>query len=301
MGRRGPAHCPPPISCGNGVPGGVNCLVSKSDLKQARNAYLRGRKLQDRNQLLDAFTQFDEATRLVPQDIRFLTARELVKGQLVFNHIESGNGLMAREARLAAAIEFRAALDLDPENQFARERLVEATREAAPLQGSAILPSLMEDVGEIELAPKADKATFHFIGDVRGLFTVLAASYGISVQFDDSLQNRQVRFTIDDVDFFTALRMASQVSKTMWSPLGAHQILVAPDTPENHKTYDHMSLARFTMPPHSAPTEATEFVNTLRTMFDLRFIAPGQTANVLEVRAPQKILAGLRPVAGATR
>jgi len=279
-----------PISCGNGVPGGVNCLVSKTDLKQAKNAYLRGQKLQDRNQLPDAFARYDEAARLVPQDIHFLTARELVKGQLVFNHIETGNGLMARDARLAAAVEFRAALDLEPDNQFARERLIEATREAAPFQGRAILPSLMDDVGEIHLTPKADKATFHFVGDVRGLFNVLAASYGISVQFDDSVQNRQVRFTVDDVDFFTALRMAGQVSKTMWSPLGARQLLIAPDTPENHKTYDHMSLARFTMPPHSAPTEATEFVNTLRTMFDLRFIAPGQTANVLEVRAPQKIL-----------
>ncbi len=61
--------------------------------------------------------------------MQFLTAREVVKAQLVFNHVQRGNMLMLEDARARAAAEFRAALDLDPDNQFARERLAEATRE----------------------------------------------------------------------------------------------------------------------------------------------------------------------------
>src|ERR1700680_2992736 len=122
----------PPVSCGNGVPGGVNCIVSKKELKEARYAFHEGVKFQQRQQLEDAFAQFDTASRLAPQNKQFLTARELVKAQLVFNHIERGNVLLWENSRPLAAAEFRAALDLDAENQFARERLDEATRELAP-------------------------------------------------------------------------------------------------------------------------------------------------------------------------
>jgi len=44
---------PPVISCGNGVPGGINCLVSKRELKEARGAFREGMKLEDQRRLDD--------------------------------------------------------------------------------------------------------------------------------------------------------------------------------------------------------------------------------------------------------
>jgi len=280
---------PPPVSCSSGIPGGVNCIVSKKEMKEAREAFARGRKLQDHNRLEEAFTQFNEATRLVPQDLQFLSARELVKAQLVFNHVERGNLLLAENSRTQAASEFRTALDLDPGNQFARERLEESAYPSIPSL-PRVLPERLVDAGEIHLEPKNDRATFHFSGDVRGLFTELATAYGVTAQFDDSVQNRQVRFNVDDVDFFAALRLACQVSKVMWAPLDSHQLLIAADNPESHKQFDRMSLETFVLPPHSSAQEVTDMVNALRTIFDLRFIQPGQTAGVVEVRAPAPVL-----------
>ena len=279
----------PPIMCRNGLPGGVNCVVSKKDLKDARTAYAKGVKLQQSQQPEEAFTRFDEAARLAPQNIQFLTAREVLKAQLVFNHIQRGNLLLLENARIRAAAEFRAALDLDGDNEFARERLVEATREAAPLPTRA-LPIGMENSGEIHLEPKDGKATFHYSGDVRGLYEGLAAAYGVSAQFDDSVQARQVRFNVDDVDFFTALGLAGRVSKTMWAALDAHQMLVAADNTENRKQFDRMSLRTFILPPHSTPQEATDLVTTMRNMFDLKFVNSGQTSDTVEVRGPQRAL-----------
>ena len=43
------------------------------------------------------------------------------------------------------------------------------------------------------------------------------------------MQNKTVRFYVDDVDFFTALQLACRVSKTMWTALDAHQLLIAAD------------------------------------------------------------------------
>ena len=279
----------PPSSCSNGIPGGTNCIVTKKDLKHAREAFARGVKLRDQQQLEESFEQFDEALRIAPGNMQYLTAREVAKAQMVFRHVERGNVLLLADRRLQAAAEFGQALDLDPDNEFARERLQEATRQEprVPLAG---WPAQLADAVEIHLVPKNDRATFHFRGNVRGLYTELATAYGVAAQFDDSTPTKQVRFNVDDVDFFTALKLAGQVSKTMWAALDAHSMFIALDSAENHKQFDRLSLQTFILPPHSAPQEATDFITTLRNMFDLKFITSGQTAGTVEIRAPGPIL-----------
>jgi general secretion pathway protein D len=278
----------PIVSCGNGIPGGTNCVVTKQEMKEAREEFVRGVKLQDQKRLEEAFTAFDDASRKVPQNVQFLAARELVKAQLVFNHVERGNALMREDSPVLAAGEFRAALDLDPDNVFAEERLQEATRK--PKLKSSTAGPMDQFASEIHVEPKKDQASFHFRGDTRGLYNELASAYGLTVQFDDSVQTKQVRFTMENVDFFTALKLAGEVSKTMWAPLGPHQLFIAADNPENHKQFDHMSLETFVLPPHSTPQEANDFTTTLRNIFDLRFITTGQTEGTVEIRAPEHTL-----------
>lgn len=276
-----------PISCGNGLIGGVNCIVTKKDLKEAHEAYARGVKLDEHRRLEDALEQFRKASELVPQDMQFLTAREMVKAKLVFDHVERGNSLLLQEAREPAAAEFRAALNLDPDNQFVQERLEEATRQQVTVPPDPLLARVSES-DEIHLQPSDDRATFHFTGDARSLFAQIAAAYKVTVQFDDSVPNRRVTFNVDNLDFFTALRLACQVSKTMWAALDSHQFLLLADNTENHKQYDRMSLRTIRVPPHSTPQETTELINVIRNTLELRFVSPGQTADVLEVRGPQR-------------
>jgi general secretion pathway protein D len=279
---------PPNISCGNGIPGGINCVLSKQDYKQARNAYKRGLKLEERKNFEEAFAAFDQASRLIPRDPQFLSAREVAKSQLVFQHNSRGDALLANARREPAAAEFRAALDLDPGNGYMQGRLAQALQKDVPLYTG--LPALLSSSSEIHLQPKTESASFHYRGDARGLFTQLASVYGVSAQFDDSVQAKPVRFYVDDVDFFTALRLACRISKTMWTALDSHQFLVAFDTPENHKQFDRMSLATFSVPGASTPQESTELVTSLRNICDFQKISSGQLGTV-EIRAPQATLA----------
>jgi len=275
----------PPIACGNGLIGGINCIPTKADLKSSREAFERGLKLHKRERLEEAFEQFDEAARLNPQNIDYLRAREGLRAKLVFDHIQRGNVLMSQDARLRAAVEFRAAIDLDGDNQFAQQRLEEATRVSNPVLNK-VVPTPLAESTEIHLDPIESRATFHFTGDSRSLFTQLASAYSVKVQFDETVQPRQVVFNVDDVDFFTALNLACKVSKMMWAALDTHQVLIAADTPANHKQYDRMLLQTFILPAHSTPQESTDLVNAMRNMFELRFVSSGQTANTLEVRGP---------------
>ncbi len=274
------------LSCGNGVPGGIYCTPSKKDLKEAREAYTHGLKLQDHKHVEEAFARFDEAARLVPEDMMFASAREMTKSQLVFQHTERGDVLLSNAQFEAAAGEFRAVLKLDPENAYAEERLAEAVQDpvAARLGG---VSAMLADSDEIHLQPKPESATFHYRGDIRGLFNELASAYGVSAEFDDSVPAKQVRFFVDEVDFFTALQLACRVSGTMWTALDAHEVMIAKDTAENHKQFDRMSLATLAVP--GTPQEARELVTSLKSICDFQKITSGQGGTV-EVRAPQATL-----------
>ena len=276
-----------PLVCRNGVPGGVSCITTQKDRKDAKQAFKRGLKLHEHQRFEEALAQFEEATRLVPQNRDYLTAREALRSRLSFEHIQRGNALFSEDARIQAAAEFRKALDLDPENRFAQERLQETTQQSLPYPSPKTAAPGNESQ-EIHLEPTKDMATFHFSGDVKTLFSQLAAAYKINVQFDDSVQMRQIRFNVDNVDFFTALDLACKVSKTMWAALDAHQMLILANNPENHRQYDRMSLQTFILPPRSTPQESTDLVNAMRQMFDLKSVSSGQSSNTVEVRGPQQ-------------
>ena len=289
-----PASPAPPLSCSNGIVGGISCLVTKKDKKEAHSVFREGVKFEQQHRLPEALDRFDKALRLVPQEMQYLTAREVVKSELIFSHVQRGNELLLENSHAPAATEFRAALDLDPENSYARERLEEANRGLALTPAPAplhwALPVTTIDSSEIHLEPADLRATFHYSGNVRGLFAELSAAYGVTVQFDDSLKAREVRFNVDDVDFLTALRLACRVSKNMWTPLGTHQIFIADDTDANHKQFDRMLLRTFMLPPHTTQADVSELVNLIKSVFDLKFVATGQNVDTLEVRGPAPMI-----------
>src|ERR1700758_4050528 len=96
-------HAPSaPVACSNGLVGGVNCIVTKSDLKQAKAAFQRGVKLHDHENLQAALAEFEDASRLSPRNVEYLTAREVVKAKLVFGHIQAGTRLMMQNSRQQA-------------------------------------------------------------------------------------------------------------------------------------------------------------------------------------------------------
>ncbi len=283
-----PATAAPMISCGNGIPGGIYCVPSKEELKHAHRAYSLGLKLEKQNRQEEALAKFDQASRLVPDDIAFLSAWELTKSQLAFQHIERGDALLANGQKDKAVFEFRDALKLDPDDTYSQQRLADALPDRDPPSLSGLSLQLAQS-SEIHIQPKNELATFRYEGDVRGMFTELATAYGVGVEFDDSVATRRVHFYLDSVDFSTALRLACEVSKTMWTPLSDHQLLVAANTAENHKQFDRMSLATFVMPGAETTQEKTELVNALRSICEFQKINTGQSGTI-EVRAPQTML-----------
>lgn len=276
-----------PALCSSSLNTAAGCGVSQRDLKAARRAFERGLKLEKAKRLDDALEQFETASHLVPRDIDFATAREMTREQLVSNHMQLGNSALLAGKEIEALAEFRTALKLDPENRFAQQRMVDALGESGPQTFSP--PQVVADAGEIQIEPSPVRADFHFQGDSRELLSEIARSYGISAIIDESVISRRVGFDVQNVDFYAALRAAEDVTNTFWTALGQKEILVAKDSADNHRQFDRMAARTFYVPVNT-PQELNDLTNTLRTIFDIRFVSPRAAGNTVTVRAPQRML-----------
>jgi type II secretory pathway component GspD/PulD (secretin) len=272
--------CPPAAS-------EAQCNPSKKEMKEAREAFSRGLKLQ-KTYPDQAYEQFQVANDLVPRNVEYLTAREVARQQLVYNHIEHGNSELQSGKQIEALADFRSAVNLDPSNQFARERIRDAVDDSAPAPSGP--PVVVEQSQEIQLAPGRNLASFHFRGDSKELISTIARSYGLSVQIEDSVPSRRVSFDVDNVDFVKAMEIVGAVTKTFWSPLTDKQILVATDTPENRRQFERMAMRTFYIPGIDTPAEFTEIVNLLRTLLEIRSVTPNAASGTIVVRAPQATL-----------
>jgi type II secretory pathway component GspD/PulD (secretin) len=142
----------------------------------------------------------------------------------------------------------------------------------------------------LQLIAPPGRADIHYRGDVRGLYEMIARSFGVKAIFDPSFSARAVRFDVEDVGFDKAMQLASMVSKTFWVPLGETELLVAADTPENHRQLDRMSLRSFYVTQASSPQELNDIAGMLRSVFEIRLVSANAKQNVITVRAPHETL-----------
>lgn len=260
--------------------------VADNDVKQAKRDFREGVKLQKKDPQR-AFELLRQAADLAPKNAEYATARELARQQLVYSHVQEGNRLLASGNSAAAQDEFRAALELDPTNDFALQRLRDL---APPDQLPARALQIAAQSSEIELRPAPGRKSFHFNGDTRAFLEQLGRAFNVTIQFDDSFISRRARIDLDDVDFYTALQVANQLSKSFGVPIDETHLLEVANTPDNHRQFDHFSMRTFYLPETGTPQEMNEIVSLLRGLFDVKFILPQASQRSVTVRAPKTIL-----------
>jgi general secretion pathway protein D len=264
------------------------CNPSKADLKKSKAAFSKALKLQKAERFDEAYEEFDAAARLVPRNVEYVTALAMVRQQLVFNHLQRGNDDLTKGKLVEAQAEFRSASNLDPQNEFAKQRLYDSMTEWAPRLTGA--PRVVVESAEVRVVPSPDLHEFHFRGDSHTLLTQVAGAYGVSAELDESVPSRRVHFDLESVDFYAAMRAACDVTGAFWVPLSEKQIFLARDNAENHRQFDHMAMRTFSIPGATTPQELNEMTTLLRTIFDIRFVAQQPQSGTLVVRAPAGVL-----------
>ncbi len=274
--------------CARGNSEGTTCSPTKGELKKGKKAFDQGLRLQKEKQQEEAFEKFKAAAELAPGNVDYVTAREMARQELVYNHVQQGNNDLAAGKQIEAMAEFRHALELDPANAFAKQRLNDALGQWTP--ATIHKTTIVESSNEIHVQPKNARLDFSFRGDSHELLTQVASAYGISAILDDTVPSRHLRFDMEHVDFAEAMSAACSVTKTFWAPLSDRQIVVAADTKENRSHFERMAMRTFYLPSISKPAEMTDIVNVLRTVFEIRYVTPQLSTSTIVVRAPQRTL-----------
>src|SRR4051812_33334379 len=260
-------------------------VVFADDAKQAARDSSQGVNLQKKDPQ-QAFELFQQAADLAPTNVEYATARELARQQLVYAHIQQGNQHLAGNESEEALNDFRSALQLDPTNDFALQRVRDL---AGPELPSRAL-QLVSQSREIELYPAAGRKDFHFKGDTRAFLEQMGRAFNVAVQFDDTFISRRAKIDLDNVDFYTALQVGNQLGKSFAVPIDETHLLLVANTPDNHRQFDHFSLRTFYLPEPSTPQEMNDVVSLLRGVFEIRFILPQSSQRSITVRAPRAVL-----------
>ena len=262
-------------------------IVSKREVAEAKKQFELGVKFKKKGDVDEAYSKFSSAAELDPTNYNYITAREFTRQELAMQALQRGNKAMLDNNEVVAMAEFRRALQYDPTNDYALQRLRDSMPEDAQPDQQA---SVITQSTPIELQPSAQNHDFHFHGDSRTLMTEVAQAYGITAEFDDSFKQRHVHYDIQDVNCATALQAASEVTKSFWIALSPKQAYFLEDNIENRRQFERMGLQTFYLP-DLTDQQLSEMTNSLRVLLNLRFINMDKAASTLSIRAEVPVLA----------
>ena len=258
---------------------------SKHDLKAAQKSFQHALDLQKDDRIEEAFTEASKASELAPANQEYMTVREVLRSRIAAKFIERGNLLAEIGDSKTATEEFKQALAADPQNGYAQERLHDMSPDDAEHEHVLQLLASVEDV---DVKPKPGKQNFHIRGDIRALYDAIGRVFGITVSYDPSIAGHQVRFDVDDLDFYTAMRLAGKVTRTFWAPVSSNQVVVANDTQEMRRQYQRMALQTFYVSNAPTPADLNDIANILRNVFEVRLTTVVPDKNIITVRAPKE-------------
>ncbi|HEU5401613.1 MAG TPA: type II and III secretion system protein [Terriglobales bacterium] len=263
--------------------------ASAHDRKLAAREFKDGINCKKDGRNDEAFRHFKRAADLDPHNLDYVTARELLRQLVVSDDIRRGNEALLSKNQIQAMGAFRAALDLDPTNEFARQRLRDSLPDLPPVQHTDDVDPYAA-AREIHLEPNSGVHTFKFRGSSRQILEQVAQAYGLTPVIDQSVKSTNVRFEVGDVDWPTAASLMAKMCKVFWIPLSRKQVMFINDDPQNRRDYQRMTLRTFYIPNATTTQELNDVAQSLRVLFDIRYLTMQPGSDSIVVRAPQPIM-----------
>jgi general secretion pathway protein D len=253
--------------------------------RTGESEFTRAQQLEKSGLPEEALTAVSHALELSPGNPQYAQAREILRQQIVRNRLETGDRLADSGDKAGAAAQFRAAINIDPQNTYLQQRLHDVSAEDPERERTL---QLLASVDQIDLAPAPGRKSIHVRGDTRALYTEIARAFGLTAQFDETLTSRSVRFDLDDVDFYTAMSWAGKMTRTFYAPIATHQFIVAADNQEMRRAYERQSLRTFYVGNALSATDLTDVVNALRNVFQIAIVNVEPSQSAITVRAPRQ-------------
>ena len=261
--------------------------ISKHDRKEAEKQFKNALELEKKGKAEDALLAVTRATQFFPGNMEYITMAEMLRQQIVGTHLEAGNRLAEAGDRAGAIQQFQIAQGIDPQNAYVAQRLHDIAPPDPDPEHKHVL-ELLASVDQINLQPAPGSKNFHLQGDTRQIYTQIGTTFGVSMQFDQGMNSRNLHFDLDNVDFYTAMQLLGKMTKTFWAPVASHEVMVASDTQEMRRQYERMALRTFYVGNVSSQTDLNDLVNVMRNILDMKLVSIQPGGNTITVRAPRE-------------
>ena len=283
--------------------------ASTRDVRSARDEYLAGARLLAHDELPAAQVHFEHAAKLDPSVPAYqIGARLAVEHRVTALVQQAGRATMLGQAAAASTL-LAEARTLDPENDLVQQHAPAAPEEShfEPV-GAGVVPPHQTDneepwqrqepalAGPIVLKPNDSRQNFHIRADLQSTARQVFSSFGIRPVFDDSVTSAEtaqaLRFDLDNTNFAQGVPILLSMGRLFMTPLDAHSVLLAKDTPANRTRFEHLYQETI-YTPGLTPQQLGEVANVIRQIFDVRQLSMQNTADNITLRAPAGTLDAL--------
>ena len=257
--------------------------------RNAEKATVRGDKADAQGHTEEAWKDYQEASRYLPNDKVILERTAALRSKLIREHTDAAERLALNNDINKAVFELNKALLIDPGDTIIAERL----QEMKSLEDE-LPPQPKPGEGFPSLKTKPGTRNFNLRGDTKSLYEQVAQQFGVTVSFDADLPIRAAKLRADDVDFKTATSLIEVETGTFYRPISSTEMFVTLNSPEKRKQYAIQGQQTFPLPASVGPEDMTELLRVLRDITDSTHIELDTNSRSITMRdTPQKLaLAG---------
>ena len=254
----------------------------KPDPKRAKKLAEQAAKEEAAGDNIAALDDYEEAARYAPFDVTIVAKGAALRSRLLREHVDAAERLAVDGNLDGATLELAAALEIDPRNPALLERL----QQMGSLKASTITAPDEPAEGLPQLAPAKAARSFNLQTDVKSAYEQIAQAYGLKAVFDPDLPARTTKLHLEEVDFWTAMKILGIESGTFWLPLDPGRFLVAADTSEKRRELEPQLEQTFALSNTSGSAEMGEVVRTIRELTGLAHVSQSLGSNSITVRGP---------------
>ena len=235
----------------------------KPDPKRAKKLFEQAMKEEAAGDYISALSDYEEAARYAPFDVTIVGKGTALRSRLLREHLDGAERMAVDGNMDGATQQLAAALEIDPGNPAILERLqqIGSMKESPTGERRPDPPE-----GLPQLAPEKSNKSFNLQTDVKLAYEQVAQAFGVKASFDPDLLARATRLRLQDVDFYTAMKVLGMETGTFWHAVDSKEFFVAADTAEKRRLFDPEIEQTIPLASSVTSTEVGEVVRAIREL-----------------------------------
>ena len=299
----------------------IGCLAAfgspRAHAQSAKTWDKRGQDAEAHQDYDTAFTDYQNALKLKPTDLRYKTRFDRTRFLAAAQHVDRGRVLRQSGDLNGALAEYNRALQINPGYEVAQQEINQIQKEmqsqpSAPQAGA--LPPLSEQMsrqneilssigtlsGPIELKPLSNDPipAIHMVEDVKVIYQAIGKAAGFNVLFDPDYTSKRIPVDLNNVSWSDALRIVGALAGTFYKPVTSNTIFVAQNTRQKRTDLDEQAVQTFYLTNASQQADANEVVVAIRNLLDPSvkiYLVPSQNAIVMRATPDELLFAAEGP------